>query len=117
MTSTQTTIDTTPGGGQTASKAQEPDEKGAPAASEPTSGAQGPTDQKEAVKRAYSEATTALRESHRDEFVADVKARVEGYGYTWSPRPTEAEKRRKALADLLAEDPSLADEVKAGTLG
>lgn len=59
----------------------------------------GPTTKQEAVKRAYSEATTALRISHRDEFNADVKTRVESFGFQWEPKPTKTE---KALAEIRA---------------
>lgn len=98
---TETGTGTPAGGGQSA-----------PSAAQQGSGEGGSTlTQKEAVKKGYSEATTALREKYRDEFVADVKARVKALGHEWSPRPTAEEKRRAEFARLLAEDPTLAEVV------
>jgi hypothetical protein len=62
-----------------------------------------PATQQEAVKRAYSEATTALRKAHRDEFNADVAKRVEAYGFEWKPKPTAKEKALAEVQRLMAE--------------
>lgn len=104
-TNTETGTGTPAGGGQSAPSA----------ASQPSAGGQPTLTAKEAVKRAYSEATTALRIAHRDEFNADVKQRAKALGHEWSPRPTAEEKRAAEFKRLLAEDPSLADIVTEGS--
>lgn len=66
-----------------------------------------------AVTTAYSKATTALREQHLSEFNGLVTKFAAEAGYDWQPKPTKTEKARAALAQLLADNPELADEVKA----
>jgi len=104
-TSTQPGTGTPEGGGQNAPSA----------ASRAPEAPLDQTTRDAAVKKAYSEATTALRLAHRDEFNADVKARAKAAGFDWTPRFTEEEKRAAKFKALLAEDPSLADIVTEGT--
>lgn len=73
---------------------------------EQTTAKTDPQTKEEAVKRAYSEANTALRLAHRDEFNTDVAKRVEAYGFEWSPRPTKQESA-KAKAKALLEEAGL----------
>jgi hypothetical protein len=70
-----------------------------------------PATKEEAVKKAYAEATSALRSAHRDEFNKDMAARVKAYGFEWKPKPTATEKRKEQIAALLAEDRDLMDEM------
>lgn len=99
--STESTSGTPAGGGQNAPVP----------ASQPSVGGEPTLTAKEAVKKAYSEATTALRLAHRDEFNADVKTRAKALGHDWTPRPTAEEKRRAEFKRMLDEDPTLAEVV------
>lgn len=73
------------------------------------------------ANRLYGQAQAALREAHRDEFTALLKAAYEAEGLVYRPRLTAEEravlaaeaKRAKAKAKmdaLLAEFPDLVDE-------
>jgi hypothetical protein len=104
-TSTESNTGTPAGGGQNAPES----------ASQGTEAPEDRTTRELAVKKAYAEATTALRQAYRDEFNTDVAKRVKAAGFEWSPRPTEEEKRAAKFKALLAEDPSLADIVTEGS--
>lgn len=84
-------------------KAPETGENAPVAAEEQVADPKVPATKQDAVKRAYAEATTALRETHRDEFNADVKQRVKGYGFDWDPKPTAEEKAKAEIARLIKE--------------
>lgn len=79
----------------------------------PESTPEGPSTQQEAVKRAYSAATTALREAHREEFHKDVAARVKEFGFEWTPKPTAKEKASAEIKRLAAEAGLTPQEVAA----
>lgn len=100
-TSTESTSGTPAGGGQNAPST----------ASQAAEAPEGQPTRDAAVKKAYSEATTALRLAHRDEFNADVAKRVKAAGFEWTPRPTEEEKREAKVRALLAEDPTLIEKI------
>ena len=95
-----------------AQTAPETGSEGPSTGSQGSGGTEGQPTRDEAVKKAYSAATTALKEKYRDQFNADVAKRVKAAGFDWAPRPTEAEKREAALRALLAEDPTLLDRVQ-----
>lgn len=65
-----------------------------------------------ALGKAYSEATTKLRETHLDEFNDLVIAGAKAAGYDWKPQPTKAQKAKAAIEALLAENPELAEEIE-----
>lgn len=70
--------------------------------------------------KALSEARTAaigrLREAHREEFNALMVEEAEKRGVKWTPRLTEEEKAEKALRELLAAHPELAEKARSGAL-
>jgi hypothetical protein len=63
-----------------------------------------------AKKNAYSAATTQLRQAHQDEFNNLMRAECADRGVEWSPRPTERDRAREQVAQLLATFPDLAEE-------
>lgn len=68
-----------------------------------------------AKQDAYSKATTALREAHREEFDGIRQRLLAERGITWSPPPTEAEKAKSQIETLLASLPE--DERQAFLAG
>jgi len=68
-------------------------------------------DRKTALRQAYGEATTKLREAHRDEFNDLYAAAAKKHGVDWSPRPTEEQQAEALFDDLLTRFPALRDRV------
>lgn len=66
----------------------------------------------EAITSARTDALSELREAHRDELNASIKAKVNAAGFEWEPRPTEAEKAKAKIRQLLKDNPELADEIE-----
>lgn len=70
-------------------------------------------DQEEREKKltkAYSNATTALRKAHPDEFnQLRVKAAAE-LGIEWTPRPDEEQRARQQLQEIFGKYPHMRDE-------
>lgn len=65
-------------------------------------------------RQAYSAAEKRLREQYREQFDALVQEEATARGVSYQRRLTEEEKAEKALQDLLAAHPHLAEKV-AGT--
>lgn len=63
------------------------------------------------LRAAYSEATTQLREQHREDFNKLYAAAAQKRGVHWSPRPSKTDKDRAELLRILKENPELAEEV------
>lgn len=70
---------------------------------------------KEALRKAYSNATAQLREAHRTEFDDLYSKAAEALGVTYTPRLTPEQKAEKDLADLLEKFPNLAEKVTGGS--
>lgn len=62
------------------------------------------------LSEARGKAVSKVLDAHRDEFNEAMAAFAKELGVKWNRKPTPAEKRKAALAALLAEDPSLAEE-------
>ncbi len=70
------------------------------------------TDEEKAKRKAYSQATTRLRNDYRDEFNGLLAQEMKAAGYDWTPRPDAKEKARQQIRALLAEHPDLAEETE-----
>lgn len=66
------------------------------------------TSKDDAVRKAYSHASSTLREKYRDEFNKIVKEKAKDLGYEWSPKKTKEEKAREEFEALLRDYPDLA---------
>lgn len=67
-----------------------------------------PEESKESrLRAAYSAATQALREQHREDFNRLYAAEAKQRGVDWKPKPTARERAEAQLAALLAEHPDL----------
>jgi hypothetical protein len=71
--------------------------------------AEGKETRENAVRAAYSKATTSLREEQRTRFHELVKAFAAEAGYEWRPQQTKAEKAAAEIERLIAENPDLAE--------
>jgi hypothetical protein len=69
-------------------------------------------DSKVLTRKAYSQATSRLREAHRDEFNQYMAEEATKLGFEWSPRLSPQEKALKDVQAILAEHPDLADRVR-----
>lgn len=69
------------------------------------------SENKAALRKAYGQATQALRENHRDEFNDLYSKYARGMGVEWSPRLTPEQKAEQAFDNLLSEYPHLADRI------
>jgi hypothetical protein len=58
-------------------------------------------------RAAYSAATTKLRDAYRDQFNELLKQEMAARGIEWAPRPTDAQKAEREVAELLAKFPEL----------
>lgn len=65
-------------------------------------------DRQNAVRTAYSKATTRLREENLNEFNRLQREEAAKLGYDWSPAPTKAEKAKAEIERLISENPELA---------
>lgn len=65
----------------------------------------------DALRKAYGEANTALREKHRDEFEALYVEKAAALGVTYTPPPSKADRARQQLAELLAANPDIKAEL------
>lgn len=66
------------------------------------------------LRKAYGNATTRLREAHRDEFDSLYSQEAESLGVEYTPRPSAEQKALQQLQALLDEYPQLRGQV-AGT--
>ena len=66
-----------------------------------------------ARREAYSAAQTRLREEFKSDYNRIMAEEMRKRGIDWSPRLTEEEKAAKQVADLLAQFPSLREQVAA----
>jgi hypothetical protein len=76
-----------------------------------------PTDRANALRAAYGEATTTLREKHRTEFDALYVAAARKRGVDYKPKPTPEQKAEAELDELLTKYPHLKDKVLKGEGG
>lgn len=65
-----------------------------------------------AKRQAYTEATSKLREAHRDEFNSLLGQSMAARNITWAPRPSEEDKARALLEATYAKYPHLAPQVE-----
>ena len=63
------------------------------------------------LRESYTVATQRLREAHLEEFNAFRQEEAKARGVDWTPRPTADQKARAELERLLAENPTLIDEL------
>jgi hypothetical protein len=70
-------------------------------------------DAKKAKSEAFSEATTTLRENHRDEYNDLVQRAMRKRGVVWAPRLTPAQKAADEAKRLLAQHPEIAADLRA----
>lgn len=66
------------------------------------------------LRKAYGEATAALRESNREEFDRLYAEKAKALGVDYTPKPTAEQKAEQQLKELLAAHPHLAEKVRAG---
>jgi len=62
------------------------------------------------LQKAYTAATQALREAHRDEFHTLYSKHAEEQGVEWSPRLTAEQKAKQEFDRLVRDYPSLLDQ-------
>lgn len=68
-------------------------------------------DRESGLRKAYSLATTRLREEFRTDFDRLYSEEAEKLGLTYTPKPTPEQKAKADLEKLLAEYPHLKDEL------
>jgi hypothetical protein len=74
------------------------------------------TDRDKALTKAYSTATTQLRDKHRDEFNDLYSKAAADLGVEWRPRPNPEQKAKEQIEELLTQFPHLRDEFSQGTV-
>lgn len=67
------------------------------------------TERSSALRKAYGNATTRLREEHRAEFDALYSQEAEALGVDYTPKPTPEQKAAAEIDDLLERFPTLRD--------
>jgi hypothetical protein len=65
------------------------------------------------LRQAYGNATTALREKHRDEFDNLYAESARSLGVDYTPRPSAEQKASQQVKELIAEYPHLRAELLA----
>lgn len=68
-----------------------------------------------ALRKAYTQATTDLRTKHQSEFNELMKLHAKAAGYDWEPKKTAEDRAREQVAEILEKFPKLAEEL-AGTV-
>lgn len=63
------------------------------------------------LKKAYSNATSRLREEQRNEFDRLYSEEAKKLGVVYTPKPTAEQKAKQELEDLLAKFPHLRDQL------
>lgn len=63
------------------------------------------------LRQAYGQATTRLRETHREEFDSLYAQEAQALGVDYTPRLSPEQKAEQQLRALLEENPWLADKV------
>lgn len=69
------------------------------------------TDRANRLRKAYTNATTRLRESRREEFDALYAEEAQKLGVDYTPRPTAEQKAEQEFDALLAAYPHLANKI------
>lgn len=77
----------------------------------PVESEQAKKDRADALRKAYGEANTALREKYREEFEALYVQKAAALGVEYTPPPSKADKARQQLAELLAANPEIKAEL------
>lgn len=72
-------------------------------------------ERKDALRKAYGQATNTLRDTHRDEFNKLYSEAAAALGVEWSPRPTEEQRAEQQFEELLNQYPHLRE--RANTEG
>jgi hypothetical protein len=83
---------------------------------EPETDDEGLTEQertKRESKRAYSKATSQLRELYKDEFNDLLAAEMRRRGIDWRPQPSPMQLAKRQLEEILAAFPQLREQLKA----
>lgn len=63
------------------------------------------------LRKAYTTATTRLREQYRDDFDSLYSQAAEELGVTYTPKPKPEQRAEEQIAALLAEFPHLREKV------
>jgi len=71
----------------------------------------GDDDRKTKLRKAYGQATTALREAHKTEFNDLYSKHAADLGVEWSPRPDAEQKAEQEFDQLLADFPHLRERL------
>lgn len=66
------------------------------------------------LKKAYSNATSRLRQDHRDDFDKLMSEEAQNLGVEYTPRLTPEERAKKELEEILEQFPSLRDQINPG---
>lgn len=82
-----------------------------PISQAPGGGKADDVDRNDALRKAYSAATKALREKYRDEFTALYVAEAKQRGVDYQPPLTAEQKAEQEMARLLQEFPELRSKV------
>ena len=72
-----------------------------------------PEERDKRLQKAYTAATQALRESHRDEFNTLYSEHAEKHGVEWQPRLTAEQKAEQEFDSLVKAYPHLLERVTA----
>lgn len=70
-----------------------------------------PEERSKALRKAYGNATTRLREEHRDEFDRIYTEEARALGVDYQPKPTAEQKAEAELQVLLQQYPHLRDKI------
>lgn len=62
------------------------------------------------IRQAYSAAAKRLREAHKQEFDTLQAEEAQRLGVDWKPRPTNEDKAARQFAELLRDNPGLAEK-------
>lgn len=73
---------------------------------------QGTIDRDAALKKAYQQATAALRDEQRERFNVLYSEKALALGVEWKPKQTAEEKAEEEFQRLLAQYPHLAEKVQ-----
>lgn len=65
------------------------------------------------LRKAYTIATTQLRDAHKEEFLKYQQAAAQKLGVDWTPRKTKEQRAREQVSKLLEANPALRDELLA----
>lgn len=70
---------------------------------------------KNLLRKAYTNATQALREAHREDFDRLYQEHADALGVDWHPRPNAEQKAQAQFEELVTAYPYLLDRVRPAT--